>query len=231
MKKLVVLIPCYNEEKGIGNVIDNIPIESLNSFGYEVEILVIDNNSKDKTSEVAKEHGANVIFEEKQGKGNAVRKGFNHIKKADIIVMIDGDLTYNPKEMIRIIEPIDSGFCNVVIGSRLCGRINGGMSKFNRLGNWFFSFMVRLAYNENVTDVCTGYFAWNHKVIKELKKHLTSEGFSLEMEMLTKMSKMGYDIFAVPISYDNRMGQSTLRPAKDGYRIMKTWVKYLTWKP
>ena len=107
MKKLVVLIPCYNEEKGIGNVIDNIPIESLNSFGYEVEILVIDNNSKDKTSEVAKEHGANVIFEEKQGKGNAVRKGFNHIKKADIIVMIDGDLTYNPKEMIRIIEPIE----------------------------------------------------------------------------------------------------------------------------
>lgn len=231
MKKLVVMIPCYNEEEGIGDVIDNIPYKSFYALGFDVDVLVIDNNSKDKTTEVAKAHGATVIFEGKQGKGNAIKKGFYSIKKADIVVMLDGDATYSAKEMLRLVEPISSGFCDVVIGSRLCGKINGGMSRFNRLGNWFFSFMVRVGYNGNVTDVCTGYFAWDFKVIKELRKHIESEGFSIEMEMLTKMSKLGYEIFAVPISYDNRVGESTLRPMKDGYRIMKSWLKYLTWKP
>jgi len=225
------MIPCYNEENGIGKVIDSILYSSFNALGYNVEVLVIDNNSKDRTAEIAKAHGATVIFESKQGKGNAVRSGFNSIKKADIVVMLDGDATYSAKEMLRLVEPIASGFCDVVIGSRLCGKINGEMSRFNRMGNWFFSFMVRIGYNGNVTDVCTGYFAWNFKVIKELRKHLESEGFSIEMEMLTKMSKLGYEIFAVPISYYHREGQSSLNPLRDGYRIMKSWVKYLTWKP
>jgi len=77
MKKLVVMVPCYNEEKGIGTVIDNIPYSNLKGLGYDVEVLVVDNNSKDRTSEVAKSKGVKVLFEKRQGKGYAIQKGFN----------------------------------------------------------------------------------------------------------------------------------------------------------
>ena len=233
MKKLTVLIPCWNEEKGIAHVIHGIPKDKLQALDYEVHILVIDNNSQDKTAEVAKNAGAEVIFEKKQGKGHAIRTGIKHIsKETDIVVMLDGDNTYNPKEMLRLIEPLDAGFCEVVIGSRLAGKISeGSMTRFNRAGNWFFTFLVRTWYHENVTDVCTGYFAWKNSVLKELAKFLESDGFSIEMEMITKMARMDFDIYSVPISYKNRTGDTHLRPIADGKKILHAWMRNLTWKP
>ena len=233
MKKLTVMIPCYNEEKGVTKVIKNIPRKQLNALGYEVEVLVIDNNSKDKTSEVAKKAGARVFFEAKQGKGHAIRLGVKSVSKdTDIVVMLDGDDTYKAQEMLRMIEPLNSDFCDVVLGSRLGGKIQeGSMTKFNRMGNWMFSFMVRTAYHGNVTDVCTGYFAWKKDVLKKLAKHLESNGFSIEMEMITKMAKMGFEIYSVPITYEDRAGQSALHPVKDGSRILHAWMRNLNWKP
>ena len=227
------MIPCYNEEKGVGKVIQAIPKEKLHSLGYKVHILVIDNNSNDKTSQVAKKYGAEVLFEKKQGKGHAIRKGIKHISQdTDLVVMLDGDNTYNPKEMLRLVEPLDAGFCDVVIGSRLAGKISqGSMTRFNRAGNWFFTFLVRTWYHENVTDVCTGYFAWKNPVLKQLSKFLESDGFSIEMEMITKMARMNFDIYSVPISYANRSGQTHLRPFGDGKKILHAWIRNLTWKP
>src|SRR5580698_8071477 len=101
-KKITVLIPCYNEEGGIGAVIKSFPVERLNSFGYTLEIMVIDNNSSDKTADVARKHGATVIHEPKKGKGNAMRLGFRSISSdTDYVVMLDGDTTYKPDEILR----------------------------------------------------------------------------------------------------------------------------------
>ena len=227
------MIPCYNEEKSIGKVIQAIPKEKLKALGYKVHILVIDNNSKDKTSHVAKKYGAQVLFEKKQGKGNAIKVGIKNISKdTDIVVMLDGDHTYDPKEMLRMIEPLDAGFCEVVIGSRLAGKMkDGSMPAFNRAGNWFFTFLVRTWYHENVTDVCTGYFAWKASALKELGKYLESDGFSIEMEMITKMARMNLDMYSVPISYANRAGDSHLKPFGDGKKILHAWIRNLTWKP
>ncbi|MBL7051606.1 MAG: glycosyltransferase [Nanoarchaeota archaeon] len=233
MKKLTVMVPCYNEEKGIAKVISKIPREKLKGLGYNVEVLVIDNNSKDRTTEVAKKAGARVVFEGKQGKGHAIRKGVKSISTdTDLVVMLDGDDTYDPKEMLRLIEPLDSNFCDVVIGSRLSGKIKeGSMTMFNRTGNWLFTFLVRMFYHGNVTDVCTGYFAWKRPVLKELSKHLEANGFSIEMEMITKMAKMKFDIYSVPISYEHRAGDTALKPFGDGKKILHAWMKNLTWKP
>src|SRR5476651_1108059 len=141
MKKVTVLIPCYNEEEGIAGVIKGLQKAQLKTHGYDVGVLVIDNNSSDNTTKVAREAGAEVIFEGKKGKGNAIRAGFYSIPDdTDYVVMLDGDDTYRPDEIIRLLEPINSGFCNVVIGSRLGGRISdGSMTGFNRFGNWVFS--------------------------------------------------------------------------------------------
>ena len=227
------MIPCYNEEQGISKVIKAIPRQKLKKAGFNVEVLVVDNNSKDKTTSVAEKAGAKVLFEGKQGKGHAIRTAFRNIsKKTDYVVMLDGDDTYRAEEMLRLLEPLESNFCDVVIGSRLNGKIvNGSMTKFNRFGNWFFSFLVRTWYQENITDVCTGYFAWKRPVTQELLKYTESPGFAIEMEMLTKMAKLNYQIYAVPITYVERAGETALHPVKDGYRILKAWARYLNWSP
>lgn len=232
-QKVAVVIPCFNEAKGIAKVIKGFPIKRLEHLGYDLDIIVVDNNSKDKTTEVAREAGAHVIHESTKGKGNAMRTGFQSVNEdVDFVVMLDGDDTYNPKEIIRMLEPLHSGFCDVVIGSRLGGKMNDdAMTAFNRMGNWIFSHMVRYVYRVNVTDVLTGYFAWKKPVIDALHPHLVSEGFAIEMEMITKMAKMGCEIYSVPISYHPRSGETNLRPIYDGWRILKMFFRNLLWEP
>lgn len=233
MKKVTVLIPCYNEAEAIGSVIKKFPKEKLAKLGFDLDILVIDNNSKDATAAVAKKAGARVITETKQGKGNAIRTGFNSIDDStDYVVMLDGDDTYKPEEVWRLIEPLDSGFADVIIGSRMHGRIRkGSMKRLNHTGNVLYSTLVRSTYKVTVTDVLTGYFAWKRHVIKDLRNHLKSSGFAIEMEMVTKMARLGYPIYSVPISYDPRLGDSSLNPVRDGARILNMYLKNLRWKP
>jgi dolichol-phosphate hexosyltransferase len=194
---------------------------------------VIDNCSTDATAAVAKKAGARVIREGAKGKGNAIRAGFRSVPvDADYVVMLDGDDTYDGGEVSRMIEPLMYNFCDVVIGSRLGGKMQANaMRTFNRTGNWFFTHIVRLFYRVNVTDVLTGYFAWNKHVVDELQPNLASDGFAIEMEMITKMAKLGYDIYSVPISYTPRAGETSLRPVYDGSRILKMFFSSLRWKP
>ncbi|MHB8277207.1 MAG: glycosyltransferase family 2 protein [Candidatus Humimicrobiaceae bacterium] len=233
MKKITILIPCYNEEEGIGKVIDGVPNEKLAHLGYQTEIIVINNNSNDRTSKIVREKGTRVVLERKQGKGNAIKAGFRSISKdTDYVVMLDGDNTYKSKEIPRLIEPLENNFCDIVIGSRLEGKLNGAsLSLSHRLANWCFTFLVRRFYLVNITDTCTGYFAWKKKVIDELIPHLKSDGFAIETEMITKMAKLGYKIFSVPITYDIREGNSKLSPHLDGIKIIWMLIKNLMWSP
>lgn len=230
---LTILIPCYNEEKSIATVIEKIPIAKIERLGLIPKILVINNNSTDNTREVAQRAGAIVIDEHKKGKGNAIRRGFASLPEGtEYVVMLDGDDTYDPGEIIRLVEPLQNKFCKVIIGSRLSGRMTpGAMNIVSRLGNWFFTHLVRFSHNVAVTDVLTGYFAWTREAIDDLSPQLHSAGFAIEMEMITKMARMGYDIFSVPISYTPRIGESNLRPIHDGTRILGMYAKTLRWHP
>jgi glycosyltransferase involved in cell wall biosynthesis len=230
---LTILIPCHNEEKSITTVINKIPIEKIKKLDLEPYVLVINNNSTDKTRQVAEEAGAVVIDEHKKGKGNAMQRGFASLPEGTAyVVMLDGDDTYDPGEITRLIEPLQSKFCKVVIGSRLSGRMGKDAMNFvSRLGNWVFTHLVRYSYHVSVTDVLTGYFAWSREAIDDLSPHLRSSGFAIEMEMITKMARMDYEIYSVPISYNPRIGESNLRPFYDGWRILKMYAKVLRWKP
>ncbi len=232
-QKVTVIVPCFNEEGGISEVITRFPRERMLAHGYEVDILVIDNNSTDKTAEVATSLGARVIHEPKKGKGNAIRTGFASVSSdTDFVVMLDGDATYCPEEVIRMLEPLQSEFASVVIGSRLTGRItDGSMKLFNRIGNWGYSFLVRATYRVNVTDALTGYFAWKKSSVDRLLPHLVSSGFAIEMEMVTKMAILGEEIYSVPITYHSRVGESNLSPVSDGARILWMFAKSLFWSP
>lgn len=233
MKKISIIIPCYNEEKGLGKVIDNVPKTQLRRLGYRTEIIVIDNNSSDRTINVAKDRGVRIVSEEKQGKGHALITGFKSVSSdTDYIVMIDGDNTYKSKEIPRMIEPLENDFCDVIIGSRLEGKLDGfSLSLSHRLANWFFTFFVRRFYLTNTTDTCTGFFAWKKEVVDELVPQIRSSGFAIEAEMITKMAKLGYKIYSVPITYDAREGYSKLSPIIDGIKITWMLCRNLAWKP
>jgi glycosyltransferase involved in cell wall biosynthesis len=232
-EKITILIPCYNEEQGIAKVIDNIPHHTLNKQGFESEVIVIDNNSSDRTTEIAASKGAYVIFEQAKGKGNAMRKAFSCIDNdTAYVVMLDGDNTYDAGEMLRLIEPITNKFCDVVIGSRLGGKITKNAFKAqNRLANWMYTFLVRRFYGANVTDVLSGYFAWRGDVIVTMRDYLKSDGFSIEMEMISKLVKLNYSIYSVPITYNTREGETKIESVKDGLKILYTFSRNLFWSP
>lgn len=231
-KKITVIIPCHNEEEGIRHVLEEFPYQDLRKHGYNVHILVIDNNSTDRTSEVARSLGAEVIFEAARGKGNAVRTGFWNVPHdSSYVIMLDGDNTYKAKEILRLIEPLESNFCDVIVGSRLGGKTHKGALRFqNRFVNWCFAFMVRHFLKANVTDVLSGFFAWKKEVVDELNKHLVSKGFSIEMEMIIKMVKLGFEMYSVPITYDVRDGETKISAVKDGVLILGTFMRYVFWK-
>lgn len=236
MRRIAVIIPSFNEEHGIGTVITALPTEEVIRRNCEVNIIVIDNNSTDGTQQVAKQHGAFVIHEGRQGKGYAIRTAFTHVLEAetpyDHIVMLDGDGSYDLREMFRLIDPLIDGFGTVIVGSRVMGRLNPeSITHFNMLGNHIFSRLVRYGFGVKITDTLTGYFAWNRDAIERLAPHLQSKGFAIEMEMATKMARLGEEIYSVPISYHKRAGESSLHPIKDGFRILGMWMKNIFWKP
>lgn len=233
MYNVSVLIPCYNEAKGIGDVIKKMPYKRAARNRWNLHVYVIDNNSTDNTAEVAAKAGATVLHESKKGKGNAIRTGFASVPDdTDFVVMLDGDDTYDAGEVLRMVEPLYNKFCTVVIGSRLTGkRSSDSMSLTSRVGNWFFTNLVRITHKVSVTDVLTGYFAWTKEALDDLAPHLKSEGFAIEMEMITKMARMNYDIYSVPISYTPRAGESNLQPVSDGVRILKMFASTLHWRP
>lgn len=233
MKKITIVIPALNEEKGIGKVIKSVPFEKLAQLGFQTEILVVDNNSTDETSRVAKEAGAMVYLEKRRGKGAALQTGFANVScDSDYVIMLDGDDTYKTQEIPRLIEPLESDFCDVVIGSRLEGKLKGSsLNLSHRAANWFFTFFVRRFYLVNTTDTCSGFFAWKKKALDELTPHIKSSGFAIEAEMITKMARLGHEIYSVPITYDARLGVSKISPIMDGLKIIWMLIINLTWKP
>lgn len=233
MEKVTVIIPCHNEEKGIGRVLDSMPFRKLYHEGFDTHVIVVDNNSKDATTHEVLKRRIRIIHEPHQGKGHALKTGFKSIPEdTKYVVIIDGDDTYKTYEMPRLLEPLQNNFCDVVIGSRIGGKtIRGSLSSTHRIVNWIFAFLVRHFYSANVTDVLSGYFAFKRQALDKLLHHLDSKGFAIEMEMVTKMKKLDMDVYSVPITYDRRLGHSKIHSLKDGIKILYMFINNLTWKP
>lgn len=220
MKDVTFLLPAYNEEKSIGMLINEI-----NKLYSSSDIIVIDNNSDDKTAEIAKSLGAEVIFEKTQGKAHAIFKGFMH-SDSKYLIMLDADNTYNPKDAYNLIEPLKKGEADLVLGSRLTGeKESGSISKLNILGNYILSLIASLLYHP-VSDVCTGYWAFSNEVVDYIiDVGINCSGFEVEAEMFAKVSKSHFKIVEIPISYSNRLDEPKLNSLQDGWKIFKTlWI-------
>src|SRR5436190_1396802 len=155
MKKLTVVIPALNEEKGIGPVIKEIPVSILMDMGYETEVIVIDNGSKDKTPHIARQHGATVIIQPVRGYGNAYKAGFANAT-GDIIATGDADLTYPFDVLPKILKKINKENLDFVTTDRLSTLQPGAMSTFHQFGNWVLTTITRVLFRYPFNDSQSG---------------------------------------------------------------------------
>ncbi|HLB70257.1 MAG TPA: S-layer glycoprotein N-glycosyltransferase AglJ [Candidatus Methanoperedens sp.] len=217
MKKedVCILIPTLNEGKTIGGL-----VREFKSMGFS-DILVIDGHSTDDTVKNAENAGAKVVIQSGKGKGQAVSQAFQLIMNK-YVVMIDGDGTYLPEEVSKILEPIEKGIADHVIGNRFANYQKGAFTRLNLFGNWILNRIFGFAYGIWLEDILSGYRGFNYDMIKEIELNRT--GFEIETEITVECVKKDMRIIEVPITYLSRTrGAFTkLRPLRDGFKIAST---------
>lgn len=214
--KIAVLIPCYNEEVTIHKVVSDFKRELP-----EADIYVYDNNSSDDTSKLAKDAGAIVRFEPRQGKGNVVRQMFRDID-ADCYLMVDGDDTYPAESARELCEPILNGEADMTVGDRLSNGTYAEENKraFHGFGNDLVRAMIKWIYGYSFDDVMTGYRSFSRPFVKTFP--VMSEGFQIETEISIHAVDRRWRIKDVPIIYRDRPegSISKLNTIGDGMKVM-----------
>lgn len=225
--KISVIIPVYNEEKTIEKI-----IERLISVGVTEQIIIVNDSSTDKTQNILNKivknmgKGQNIIFLKHQknlGKGEAIKTG---LEKAigDYVLIQDADLEYDPRDIKRLIKPINDGKAEVVFGSRFTGE-HRNLFFWHMLGNKMLTFLTNILYDTTLSDMETCYKLIPTKLLKEL--NLKSKRFDFEPEVTAKILKKGIRIYEVPISYAGReYSEGKKIGPNDGLSAVWALVKY-----
>jgi glycosyltransferase involved in cell wall biosynthesis len=215
--KIAVLLPCYNEEAAIAAT-----VAGFRAALPSATVYVYDNNSRDRTREIAAEAGAIVRSERQQGKGHVVRRMFADID-ADVYVMADGDLTYDPKAAPAMVDALFADQLDMVVGTRRHEQetaYRGG----HVLGNRIFTGLLARLFGRSFSDIFSGYRVFSRRFVKSFP--VLSEGFEIETEMSVHALELRMPVGEVETSYGTRPegSQSKLSTYSDGWRILKTIV-------
>ena len=210
-----ILIPTLNEGRTIGGI-----VTEFRSMGFS-DILVIDGHSTDNTVKNAESSGAKVVLQTGKGKGQAVSQAFALIT-SKYLVMIDGDGTYLPEEIDKILEPVITGTADHVVGNRFANYQKGAFTRLNLFGNKILNKIFGFAYGVWLEDILSGYRAFTDHAFKHIELNRT--GFEVETEITVECVKKDLKIIEVPITYLARVsGAATkLEPIRDGFRIAST---------
>ncbi len=228
LPRLAVIIPALNEEQSIGRVIDAIPKH------LDPDVIVVDNGSTDRTSEVARAHGARVVSEPHRGYGAACLAGLAALREADIVAFLDADLSDDPAVLPDLIEPIASGRADLAIGSRMIGeREPGALPLHSRFGNWLAGMILTHLYRQPTTDLGP-LRALRRETLERLQ--MADRGFGWTMEMQAKAARLRVPTLEVAVPYRRRVGRSKITgsvraSAQAGVVILATAFRLLWWKP
>ena len=225
--KLSIIIPCFNEEKTIEQVVNKV----LKFNTLEKEILIIDDCSVDDSREIIKKisnlnTSVKCFFQDKnQGKGSAIRKGFE-VATGDILLIQDADLEYDPSDYDKLILPFLEADADVVYGSRFLGGKYVRLHFFwHYVANKILTLITNIVTNLNMTDMETGYKLFKKKTIEYIT--LKENSFSIEPEITVKLAKKGYSFYEVPISYRGRSYQEGKKiTLKDAFIAIYCIIKY-----
>jgi len=202
----------------VGNVLDGVKAVM---DGYEYRMLVVDGRSIDGTDEIARKKGAEVIYQRGRGYGDALKTGFFHARKrldAGVIVMMDADFSYDPKDIPDLVAPILKDEADLVVGNRFAGMQKGAMSLVNRVGNRLLSLVAKLALRLNLFDTQSGMRAFRSELLDSM--NMVTGGMPFAIEMLAEALNADARIHETPVSYRPRVGKTKLNPIKDGGRIL-----------
>jgi glycosyltransferase involved in cell wall biosynthesis len=215
-KGVAVLVPCYNEEITVGKVVADFRRALPGAAVY-----VFDNNSKDRTAELARAAGAIVVPSPRQGKGHVVRHMFAAIE-ADAYLMVDGDDTYPAAAAPQLLEVFSRGGIDMIVGARIERSATGAFRRFHRFGNHLVARLIAWLFRVPATDVMSGYRVFSRAFVKAVP--LLSEGFEIETEMTLQASAKGYVFREVPIDYGVRPegSVSKLSTYSDGFLVLRT---------
>lgn len=227
MDKIAVLIPCYNEEKTIEKVVTDVK-KAL----PEATVYVYDNNSTDKTVELAEKAGAILRHEYKQGKGNVIRRMFREID-AQCYLMIDGDDTY-PLDCAReLVDKVLNQYADMVVGDRLSSTyFTENKRPFHNFGNTMMRICINRLFHTDIKDIMTGYRAFSYEFVKTFP--VVSTGFEIETEMTIHAVNYNLQVENVVVQYRDRAegSESKLNTFKDGMRVIKKMLQlYKNYQP
>jgi len=217
--KLSVLVPIYNEEQTLKEV-----LQKLLSVSEVTEVIVVDDGSTDSTPQILAQlkHPKLKIFrKENGGKGSAIRLGLEHVTGKFVLIQ-DADLEYDPEDIPALLEPIKRGRVDIVYGSRFLGpHLN--LLFWHRVGNLALNFLVNILFNTTLSDMETCYKVVPTEVLRDL--NLASNAFDIEPEITCKLLKRGYKIFEVPISYIGRdFSEGKKITWRDGISAVRTII-------
>jgi len=227
MKKIAVLIPCYNEAATIKKV-----VEDYKQLLPDADVYVFDNNSTDGSADIATEAGALVHPVYRQGKGFVISEMFRDIE-ADVYLMADGDDTYDAKDVVSLSIPILEGRADMVIGDRLSSTyFTENKRAFHNSGNRLVRFLVNFLFKSRVRDIMTGARAFNKHFVYSFP--IMSGGFEIETEMTIHALDKKMMITEVPVGYSDRPpgSYSKLNTFRDGFRVLKTiFILFKDYRP
>ncbi|MCI1858263.1 MAG: glycosyltransferase family 2 protein [Sporolactobacillus sp.] len=217
MENIAVLIPCYNEAQTIGKV-----VADFKTALPEALIYVYDNNSTDGTDDIARRSGAIVRYEQKQGKGQVIRRMFRDID-AECYLMVDGDNTYPAESARDMVRPILNHEADMVIGDRLASTYYSENKRpFHNIGNRLVRQLIKILFKTNVSDIMTGYRAFNYAFVKTFP--ILSKGFEIETEMTIHACDKNLGLKNVTVKYQDRESgsMSKLNTYSDGAKVLMT---------
>lgn len=227
MDKIAVLIPCYNEEKTVGKV-----VRDFHAVLPEAMIYVFNNNSTDRTEELARKAGAIVRNEYMQGKGNVIRRMFREID-AECYIMTDGDDTYPAENARQMVDLVLNKGADMVVGDRLSSTyFTQNKRPFHNFGNKIVRQSINLLFESDIKDIMTGYRAFSYEYVKTFP--VLSHGFEIETEMSIHAVEKNMRIENLVIDYRDRMegSESKLNTFSDGLKVIFTVFKlYRNYKP